>query len=109
VNKTEGPVFLLAVPETVAFADSKGASISCTAFGRPAPELDWVQVDGSPVEEVSGLLDILPNNTLYFPPFDSSQFAPSIHNTQYRCKAKNVVGVILSRNVTVRAGKCALF
>ncbi|XP_055958792.1 cell adhesion molecule DSCAM [Patella vulgata] len=96
-------MFLNTIPEVVAFADSNGASISCAAFARPAPELDWQRMDGTPVEEVTGLLAILPNNTLYFPPFDSKRFAPSIHNTQYRCVARNVVGIIMSRNVTVKA------
>ncbi|KAK7479440.1 hypothetical protein BaRGS_00029357, partial [Batillaria attramentaria] len=101
--KPQGPLFISHPPDTVEFANTRGASIPCTAFGRPAPVLDWVNGTGAPIDSVDDLLQILPNNTLYFPPFRAEQFQPNVHQRTYRCTANNSEGKIISRNVTVRA------
>ncbi|PVD26143.1 hypothetical protein C0Q70_13812 [Pomacea canaliculata] len=101
--KAQGPLFISHPPDTVEFANTRGASIPCTAFGRPAPVLEWVDEYGKAVVGVEELLQILPNNTLYFPPFQAGQFQPRVHQRTYRCTASNSAGKIISRNVTVRA------
>ncbi|CAE1158841.1 DSCAM [Acanthosepion pharaonis] len=98
-----GPVFSVEPPNTVVFANTKGASIACAAFGVPAPRLKWVRKDGSPVTEIPRVVSVLPNNTLYFPPFKSAMFHPDAHSQEYRCVATNKGGKILSRLLRVTA------
>ncbi|KAJ9576977.1 hypothetical protein L9F63_006414, partial [Diploptera punctata] len=45
----------------------------------------------------------LGNGTLYFPPFRAEDYRADVHSTVYRCKASNLGGAILSRDVKVRA------
>lgn len=47
---------------------------------------------------------ILPNGTLYFPPFAGTYYRADVHENIYRCKASNQAGTILSRDVHVSAG-----
>ena len=103
--KPQGPIFISHPPDTVQFANTRGASIPCTAFGRPAPVLDWVDELGQPIDTVEELLHVFPNNTLYLPPFQAQHFQPRVHQRTYRCTAANSAGTIISRNVTVRAGQ----
>ncbi|GFN87595.1 Down syndrome cell adhesion molecule [Plakobranchus ocellatus] len=92
-------------PTHVVFANTQGADIFCTASGSPAPELDWVREDGSAVDNIPGLLNVLPNNTLRFHPFPQASFRTGVHKGVYRCLASNAAGTVVSNNVTVRAGK----
>ncbi|GFR74873.1 down syndrome cell adhesion molecule [Elysia marginata] len=94
---------MLQPPTRVAFANTQGADISCTASGRPAPELDWVREDGSAVDNIPDLVTVLPNNTLRFHPFPQASFMTTVHKGVYRCLASNAAGTIVSNNVTVRA------
>jgi len=48
---------------------------------------------------------LLGNGTLYFPPFLAQDFRAEVHNARYRCRATSSVGTVLSREVTLRAGK----
>lgn len=47
----------------------------------------------------------LGNGTLYFPPFRAEDYRKDLHSTVYRCRASNLAGTILSRDVNVRAGQ----
>lgn len=47
----------------------------------------------------------LGNGTLYFPPFRAEDYRADVHSTIYRCRASNIAGTILSREVHVQAGK----
>lgn len=47
----------------------------------------------------------LGNGTLYFPPFRVQDQHKDVHSTVYRCRATNLVGTIISRDVHVRAGE----
>lgn len=47
----------------------------------------------------------LGNGTLYFPPFRAEDYREDVHSTIYRCRASNIAGTILSREVHVQAGK----
>ncbi|XP_064598583.1 cell adhesion molecule Dscam1-like [Liolophura sinensis] len=99
----EGPVFVYEPRSSVIFSNSSGTAISCTAHGRPAPIMDWVKDDGTPIQEVDDILHILPNNTLYFPPFPGDRFSKDVHTAKYRCTAQNTAGKIISRLVHVSA------
>ena len=103
--KPQGPIFISNPPSLVEFANTRGAFIACTAFARPAPVMRWETELGQSVKSVDNLLQVLPNNTLRFLPFHSDQFRSSIHKIGYKCTAGNSAGSIVSRNVTVRAGK----
>ncbi|KAL5020556.1 hypothetical protein ScPMuIL_003448 [Solemya velum] len=96
-----GPVFISEPPNNAVFPNTEGLSVPCTAYGRPAPELEWVRADGRPVDDVEGLLHILPNNTLRFSAFESKEFTSDIHTGRYRCVAKNTAGIILSRPMKI--------
>ncbi|XP_074653669.1 cell adhesion molecule Dscam1-like [Tubulanus polymorphus] len=98
----QGPIFISEPPPKIAFANSKGALIPCSAYGRPAPIMDWVKEDGRPVEDIAKILRILPNNTLYFLPFRDADLRSNVHTASYRCVAKNSVGSIISRRVNVK-------
>ena len=67
--------------------------------------MDWVKADGSDVSDIPGLLEILTNNSLYFHPFSEQDFRVDVHTGSFRCMASNSGGVILSRKVTIQAGK----
>lgn len=47
----------------------------------------------------------LGNGTLYFPPFRAEDYRKDVHATVYRCRAANLAGTIISRDVKVKAGK----
>ncbi|XP_071452909.1 cell adhesion molecule Dscam1 [Hetaerina americana] len=99
----QGPVFLLEPPPRLAFSNTSGAEISCSAHGAPPPDLSWILADGSRAEAVPGLRQPLSNGTLYFPPFRAEDYRDDVHSAVYRCRAANLGGVILSREVRVRA------
>lgn len=47
---------------------------------------------------------ILPNGTLYFPPFAGTYYRADVHETVYRCRVSNQAGTIVSRDVHISAG-----
>eukprot|EP00106_Octopus_bimaculoides_P001607 XP_014769049.1 PREDICTED: Down syndrome cell adhesion molecule homolog [Octopus bimaculoides] len=100
---THGPVFTEDVPNPVVFANTKGASIDCTAHGLPPPKLNWIRKDGTVVKDIPKVLQVLPNNTLYFLPFEPNLFQPDAHSQEYRCIAKNKGGKIISRPMRITA------
>jgi hypothetical protein len=67
--------------------------------------MDWIMANGNDVTDKPGLLKVLPNNSLHFQPFTEENFHVDIHTGSYRCMASNSGGVIVSRKVTVKAGK----
>ncbi|XP_069687424.1 cell adhesion molecule Dscam1 isoform X3 [Periplaneta americana] len=98
-----GPVFLLEPPPVLRFSNATGSQVSCSAHGSPPPDVTWLNHDGSVVTAVPGFRQTLGNGTLYFPPFRAEDYRADVHSTVYRCKASNLGGAILSRDVKVRA------
>jgi hypothetical protein len=45
------------------------------------------------------------NGTMFFPPFRGTEYRPEVHDAVYRCRAESSAGVMLSRNVNIRAGE----
>ncbi|KAL1472308.1 hypothetical protein MTO96_039430, partial [Rhipicephalus appendiculatus] len=80
----------------------RGTSLNCAVTGQPTPRVTWLR-EGVNVEPLQGLLLLLPNGTLWFPPFAASQFRQEVHGATYRCRAENIFGAILSTEVRVRA------
>ena len=104
-DPVQGPVFISEPRSSITFLNTKGITVHCTAYGRPAPAMDWIMADGSDVTDKPGLMKVLPNNSLYFQPFSEADFNVDVHTGSYRCMASNTGGVIVSRKVTVNAGK----
>uniref|UniRef100_A0A1B0B430 Uncharacterized protein n=1 Tax=Glossina palpalis gambiensis TaxID=67801 RepID=A0A1B0B430_9MUSC len=48
----------------------------------------------------------LSNGSLMFYPFSAEKYRHEVHATVYRCKLRNLVGTVLSREIHVRGGKC---
>lgn len=51
---------------------------------------------------------ILGNGSLYFPAFDAGSFRQDVHWAIYKCVASNAVGTIVSRDMSVKAGRLQL-
>lgn len=51
---------------------------------------------------------LFPNGSLVFPPFSSDRYRHDVHATLYRCRLKSSLGVVLSREVHVKAGNVKL-
>ncbi|XP_068083883.1 cell adhesion molecule Dscam1 [Anabrus simplex] len=99
----QGPLFLLEPPHRAEFSNSSGGRIDCSAHGSPPPQLEWLLADGSPVSAIPDLRRVYPNGSLEFLPFPAERYRHDVHTAMYRCRARNQVGLILSRDVHVRA------
>ncbi|XP_061500110.1 cell adhesion molecule Dscam2 isoform X1 [Anopheles gambiae] len=93
----QGPVFLAEPPYKVEFSNNSGGLIDCTGHGSPPPDVEW-----SVATTNHELVYTLPNGSLIFYPFSADKFRHEVHSTVYRCKLKNLVGTILSREVHVK-------
>ncbi|XP_055679736.1 cell adhesion molecule Dscam2 isoform X1 [Lutzomyia longipalpis] len=93
----QGPVFLHEPPHRVEFSNNSLTTIECSGSGSPAPEVEW-----SPVLPHQDLVFPLSNGSLLFYPFSAEKYRHEIHSTVYRCKLKNLVGAIISREVHVK-------
>ncbi|EAL41879.3 AGAP007091-PA [Anopheles gambiae str. PEST] len=96
----QGPVFLAEPPYKVEFSNNSGGLIDCTGHGSPPPDVEW-----SVATTNHELVYTLPNGSLIFYPFSADKFRHEVHSTVYRCKLKNLVGTILSREVHVKGGE----
>ncbi|XP_066247380.1 cell adhesion molecule Dscam1 isoform X2 [Euwallacea similis] len=101
--QNHGPVYLLEPPAQLTFSNTTGSQVSCSAHGSPSPQVEWLLHDGNTVTAVPGLRQSLGNGTLYFPPFRAEDYRADVHSTIYRCRASNIAGTILSREVHVQA------
>lgn len=123
-----GPTFTSDFPVSVVYANSRGLVLPCRAFGRPTPAVTWMWTDsvdrsrlqtasgagpvppsnGSRTNEirpVAGLVDVLSNGSLHFVAFHDSAYNDQVHSlAKVRCKAGNIVGSIVSREIQVKAG-----
>lgn len=98
-----GPTFINEPPSHVDFHNTTGNVISCSAQGTPTPLVFWTSQDGTPLREIPGLRHVRPDGSLVFPPFRAEDYRQDVHDDIYRCVASNSVGIILSREVQVRA------
>ena len=106
-NVPDAPVFTLEPPVYLTLVDTVGSLVKCSAVGRPAPVMDWIWADGSPVDDVPGLIRMHADNSLEFLAFhdDKAMFDSDIHNGRLRCTASNDAGVIVSRQMQVHTGE----
>ncbi|XP_052738054.1 cell adhesion molecule Dscam2-like [Bicyclus anynana] len=98
-----GPMFLLEPPARLQFSNSTGARVSCAAHGSPPPQLAWQLPDGTQLDDVPGLRQVLDNGTLSFLPFGALQYRQDVHSTVYRCRAHNSHGAVVSRDMRTQA------
>ncbi|XP_069681715.1 cell adhesion molecule Dscam1-like isoform X3 [Periplaneta americana] len=99
----QGPVFLQEPPPWLEFSNSTGAMLSCSAHGSPPPEIRWVDSSDKELPHLPRLRELLPNGSLYFPPFPPEDYNPELHAATYRCRATNPAGSIVSRDCRLRA------
>jgi hypothetical protein len=69
------------------------------------PVINWLSGENKPIVSIPGTREIFSNGSLYFLPFQPSNFRPDVHTAAYKCTATNNVGKIVSREVKVRAGQ----
>ncbi|XP_065077714.1 cell adhesion molecule Dscam1 isoform X2 [Ochlerotatus camptorhynchus] len=93
----QGPMFLSEPQHRVEFSNNTGGHIECSGHGSPPPDVEW-----SVATTNHELVYSSPNGSLIFYPFSADKFRHEIHSTVYRCKLKNLVGTILSREVHVK-------
>ncbi|CAH1168788.1 unnamed protein product [Phyllotreta striolata] len=99
----QGPLFIQEPPHRVEFSNNSGKKVDCTAHGSPPPDVEWILADGSPVHQVSELRLLFPNGSLVFPPFANDRYRHDVHAALYRCRLKSALGVVVSRDVHVKA------
>ncbi|PSN46725.1 Down syndrome cell adhesion molecule-like protein Dscam2, partial [Blattella germanica] len=99
----QGPVFVTEPPSKVEFTNSSGGRVDCSARGNPRPSVDWLGQDNQPVASIPSIRHVLGNGSILFPPFEAVVFRQDVHWAMYRCLVSNSVGVIVSRDVSVRA------
>lgn len=58
--------------------------------------------------QISDLRLLYPNGSLVFPPFSSDRYRHEVHAAVYRCRLRSPLGILISREVHVKAGKEAL-
>ena len=97
-------------PADIQFAHTRSAILNCKVEDRPRATITWKTARSDHVisSNITGLRHILPNGSLYFPPFTEDNFRTSVHKADYQCVAKNNVGnqfEIISRIAKLRAGK----
>lgn len=61
------------------------------------------------VFQVPELRLLFPNGSLVFPPFPNERYRHDVHSAVYRCKLRSQLGVVVSRDVQVKAGRRRFF
>ncbi|XP_049878899.1 Down syndrome cell adhesion molecule-like protein Dscam2 [Pectinophora gossypiella] len=102
-GQEHGPVFLLEPPARLVFSSRGGARAACAAHGQPPPTLAWLHADGTALDTVPTLREVLDNGTLVFLPFSGAQYRADVHAAVYRCRAHNTHGAALSRDMRAHA------
>uniref|UniRef100_T1IRM2 Ig-like domain-containing protein n=1 Tax=Strigamia maritima TaxID=126957 RepID=T1IRM2_STRMM len=103
VSDPEGPSFLVEPPSHVDFSNNTGVKLDCMANGVPQPTVEWLQTDGSRVTTFQRLRHVLANGTLILSPFRAEDYVQDVHATTYKCMASSSIGVILTRDIRIRA------
>ncbi|XP_022215405.2 Down syndrome cell adhesion molecule-like protein Dscam2 isoform X3 [Drosophila obscura] len=93
----QGPIFLHEPPHRVEFSNNSGGLIECSGHGSPPPEVEW-----TPIPPQQDMVFQLSNGSMMFYPFTAEKYRHEVHATVYRCKLRNLVGTVLSREVHVR-------
>ncbi|GAB6021002.1 Down syndrome cell adhesion molecule-like protein 1 [Chamberlinius hualienensis] len=89
-------------PYKVNFSNTVGAKIGCVAEGETSkPTVSWTLSDGTAIDSIPGLREIHTNGDLVFKTFRPENYRLDIHSTIYRCKATNLAGQLISREVHV--------
>ncbi|XP_046808443.1 Down syndrome cell adhesion molecule-like protein Dscam2 [Lucilia cuprina] len=96
----QGPVFLHEPAHRVEFSNNSGGLIECSGHGSPPPEVEW-----TPIPPQQDMVVQTSNGSLMFYPFTAEKFRHEVHSSVYRCKLRNLVGTVLSREVHVKGGK----
>ena len=90
-------------PKDKTFLNTQTTEIPCRASGQV--RISWLDSDGEVVRNVTGVRAVRPDGSLVFFAFSASQFDRKIHTSNYRCKAENKIGVLLSAFIRINAGQ----
>ncbi|XP_074633719.1 cell adhesion molecule DSCAML1-like isoform X3 [Acropora palmata] len=92
-------------PTDTRFAHTRSAILNCRVEDRPKAQIKWqlARTGLSITQNITGVRLLLPNGSLYFPPFRQGSFDPSIHRADYQCIVTNRAGTIASRIAKLRA------
>ncbi|KAF2354347.1 Immunoglobulin-like domain, partial [Trinorchestia longiramus] len=99
----EGLNWALEPQQEAQFSNNTGGALHCAGRGR-GPAVTWHYQDGRPVLQIPGILEVLSNGSLWFPPFPSSRFDPSVHRGTFTCTISDPSGALISRPARVVAG-----
>ncbi|XP_076306911.1 cell adhesion molecule Dscam1-like isoform X2 [Tachypleus tridentatus] len=99
---TRGPRFLEGHPDVVEFTNTSGVVIHCRADGQPPPIVQWM-VENRNVVRKGKLQEITSDGSLVFKPFHANDYRSNVHSAKYKCVVTNVVGIIRSKDIQVRA------
>ena len=94
-------------PADTQFAHTQSAFLRCKVVGNPAPTVSWRLATSSEttLTKNTSLRYVLPNGSLFFPPFREEDLDPSVHLASYQCVARNTLGAIVSRKAKLSAGR----
>nr|XP_053639086.1 cell adhesion molecule Dscam2-like [Cherax quadricarinatus] len=108
VSSPAGPVLVEPPPGLLTFTNTSGAVLGCLARGDPPPQVTWLNLDHSPVNNIPGVREVLTNGSLMIWPFSGTDYRQDVHAAVYQCRAANPTGVVLAPPTTLRAGvfKC---
>ncbi|XKL59016.1 hypothetical protein PGB90_000032 [Kerria lacca] len=99
----KGPQFTREPPTKLHFSNDTGGKIDCAATGIPSPLIEWIVGDGRIADTIPNLRTVYPNGTITFFPFSADLYRLEIHTRDYRCRARNTVGQIISKMTNVNA------
>ncbi|KAK8732447.1 hypothetical protein OTU49_007098, partial [Cherax quadricarinatus] len=89
-----GPVLVEPPPGLLTFTNTSGAVLGCLARGDPPPQVTWLNLDHSPVNNIPGVREVLTNGSLMIWPFSGTDYRQDVHAAVYQCRAANPTGVV---------------
>uniref|UniRef100_A0A1A9WLL0 Ig-like domain-containing protein n=1 Tax=Glossina brevipalpis TaxID=37001 RepID=A0A1A9WLL0_9MUSC len=121
----QGPIFLHEPPHRVEFSNNSGGLIECSVTQPMHKHIKKIDrffannsenmicnfglksVEWTPIPPQQDMVFTLSNGSLMFYPFSAEKYRHEVHATVYRCKLRNLVGTVLSREIHVRGDELA--
>ena len=109
--ESSAPLNFIKEPSDIQFSSKTSGYLHCVAgvtrssyASKNDITITWRFGNGSLVRNISDIVQILPNGTLWFKPF--TRLLPAVHYAKYQCVANLTLHnqAIMSRPALVRAG-----